>query len=319
MYPQLALATALAFCCAGCTAPLDVAGPGRAAAVASSANTAPTLDELQNMRYIGLGDSPGTVTLRNGRWAGAPATTSAASGAVVALEADLRLTGDMDGDGLDDAVVLLTHRTGGTAVWSYLAVVARATGGLRNVATVALGDRVQIRSARIADGVLSVSTVRAGPNDAACCPGELGEQQWALVGGRLVAQGNFAAGRLSLATLAGRTWVLRAWDLGEPAPVQPVVTLVLTGGAFTGRSGCNRYTAGVTPGDGPGELSVGPAAATLMACPEAESAVESRFLQQLRSARRFGFRAGRLALSSADVDGPGKTMLFEASTPSPAP
>ena len=209
------------------------------------------------MRYIGLGASPATVTLHDGRWAGSPAAAGAASGAVVTLDTEFRLAGDLDGDGVDDAVVLLTHSNGGTATWSYLAVVARAAGALRNVATVALGDRVQIRSAHIADGMLSVSTVRAGPNDAACCPGELGEQQWALVGGRLVAQGNFTAGRLALTTLAGRTWVLRAWDVGEPAPVQPVVTLMHTGGAFTGRSGCNRYSAGVTPGAMPGELSVG--------------------------------------------------------------
>ncbi len=255
------------------------------------------------MRYVGLGESPATVTLHDGRWTGAPAPSGAAAGAVVMLDADFRLAGDLDGDGVDDAVVLLTRSNGGTATWSYLAVVARAAGALRNVATVALGDRVQIRSARIADGTLSVSTVRAGPNDAACCPGELGEQQWALVGGRLVAQGNFTAGRLALTTLAGRTWVLRAWDVGEPAPVQPVVTLVQTGGAFTGRSGCNRYTAGVMPGAMPGELSVGLVAATRMACPDAESAVEARFLQQLSSARRFDFRAGRLAISTAGAEG----------------
>jgi heat shock protein HslJ len=282
-------------------------------AAASSADAAPSLDELQNMRYTGLGGALGAVTLTGGHWSGAPTPAGAASVAVVTLDADFRLAGDLDGDGVDDAVVLLTHSPGGTAAWSYLAVVARAEGAVRNIATVALGDRVQIRSAHIADGTLSVSTVRTGPNDAACCPGELGEQQWAFVGGRLVPQGNFTAGRLSLTTLAGRTWVLRAWDVGEPAPVQPVVTLVHTGGAFTGRSGCNRYTAGVTPGDLPGDLSVGLVAATLMACPEAESVVESRFLQQLRSARRFGFRSGRLAISTGSVEGAGNTLLFEAS------
>ena len=268
------------------------------------------------MRYVGLGESPATVSLHHGRWTGASAPSGAAAGAAVMLDAGFRLAGDLDGDGVDDAVVLLTRSNGGTATWTYLAVVARESGTLRNLATVALGDRVQIRSARIADGTLSVSTVRAGPHDAACCPGELGEQQWALVGGRLVAQGNFTAGRLALNTLAGRAWVLRAWDVGEPAPVQPVVTLVQTGGAFTGRSGCNRYTAGVVPGATPGELSVGLVAATRMACPDAESAVEARFLQQLSSARRFDFRAGRLAISTAGAEGgPAKTLLFEASDP----
>lgn len=310
---RLALAAALALWCGGCAAPANVSGPGSTPVAASSISTAPTLDELQNLRYTGLGDAPGAVTLIGGRWSAAPTPAGAASRAVATLDADFRLAGDLDGDGLDDAVVLLTLSPGGTAAWSYLAVVARTAGGLRNVATVALGDRVQLRSARIADGMLSVSTVRAGPNDAACCPGELGEQQWTLVGSRLVAQGNFTAGRLTLTTLAGRTWVLRAWDVGEPAPTQPIVTLVQTGGAFTGRAGCNRYTAGVKPGPMPGELSVGLVAATRMACPDAESAVESRFLQQLRSARRFGFRAGHLAILTSNAEGSDKTMVFEAS------
>jgi heat shock protein HslJ len=298
--------------CAGCAAPANVSAPASAPAAASGIDTAPSLDALKNMRYGGLSGLPGAVTLIDGRWPAPTTPAGAASRAAVTLDPDFRLTGDLDGDGLDDAVILLSHSPGGSATWSYLAVVTRSTGGVRNVATVALGDRVQIRSARIADGMLSASTVRAGPNDAACCPGELGEQQWVLVGERLVAQGNFTAGRLSLTTLAGRTWILRAWDVGEPAPAQPVITLVQTGGALTGRSGCNRYTAGVKPGAMPGELSVGPIAATLMACPEVESAVESRFLQQLRGARRFGFRSGRLALHTVEADGSGKTLLFEA-------
>jgi len=315
MHSRLGFVAALALWCGGCAAAVSGAAP--AGAAASSASAVSALVDLQNLRYSGLGDAPGVVTLIDGRWEAGPAI--GASSAVVTLDADFRLVGDLDGDGLDDAVVLLTYSTGGTGAWSYLAVVARATGVLRNVATVALGDRVQVRSARIAGGTLSVSTVRAGPNDAACCPGELGEQQWALVGGRLVLLGNVTAGRLSLATLSGSTWVLRAWDVGEPAPVQPVVTLAHTAGAFTGRSGCNRYAAGVKPAGMPGEVSVGLVAATQMACPQAESAVESRFLEQLQSARRFGFRSGRLAISTGGAEGPGKTLLFEASSSLPTP
>jgi heat shock protein HslJ len=120
---------------------------------------------------------------------------------------------------------------------------------------------------------------------------------------------------VTLDALEGTTWVLRAWDVAEPASAQPVVTLSYAAGRFLGNSGCNRYTAGVTPGSTPGELLVGLAAGTRMACPEPESAVETRFLQHLQAAQRFGIRSGQLAISAPGAGGPGTTMLFEASVP----
>ena len=122
-------------------------------------------------------------------------------------------------------------------------------------------------------------------------------------------------GRLSPATLAGTVWVLRAWDLTVPAASEPVVTLSYDAGRFTGTSGCNRYFAGVEGGAMPGEVKVGPLAGTRMACPEPQSSVEARFLEQLGSARTFGFMVGRLAISYTRGDGSRGTMLFDASTP----
>jgi heat shock protein HslJ len=113
--------------------------------------------------------------------------------------------------------------------------------------------------------------------------------------------------------------VLRAWDVTDSAGSEPVVTLAYDAGHFAGTSGCNRYLAGVNGGDAPGALSVGPLAGTRMACPEQESSVESRFLEQLGSARTFGFMLGRLAISYTRGDGSRGTMLFDARTPSNEP
>jgi META domain len=145
--------------------------------------------------------------------------------------------------------------------------VTREDGSLRNVATTALGDRVQVRSARIDGGRLLVSAVRAGENDAACCPGDLVEWQWTLGEGRLNALGAVRTGRLSLATLAGTVWILRAWDIIVPAESEPVVTLSYDAGCCTGTGGCNRYFAVVEGGAMPGEVKVEPLGGTRMACP----------------------------------------------------
>jgi heat shock protein HslJ len=99
--------------------------------------------------------------------------------------------------------------------------------------------------------------------------------------------------------------------LDEPAPTEPQVTLAYQDGRLAGTSGCNRYTAAAKPGASPGDLTVGPAAGTRMACPEPQSAVEARFLKQLGGAKKFGFHLGRLALSYEKDGGAYGTMLFE--------
>jgi len=273
----------------------------------------PTLTELQTLTYSGLDDRLGPVTLERGRWMGAPSAPGSASRPTVEL-ADFHIAGDLDGDGIDESVVVLTYSPGGTGVLSYLAVVTRQGRTLHNTTTAALGDRVQIRSVRIAGGQLVVNAVRAGPDDAACCPGDLVDWQWTLGASRLHTTGPVTTGRLSLSTLAGTVWTLRAWDIDEPAEVEPAVTLAYGDGHFTGTSGCNRYTANAVAGTTPGDVSVGLMAGTRMACPEPQSSVETRFVEQLSGARTFGFRLGRLAMSYTRADGVRGTMLFDAAT-----
>ena len=308
------LMAALAFACHACAGPALAPPAANTAGVAATRALPPTVEELKNATYAGLGEHVGPGTLANGRWTGAP-PAGCRFWPSVELAGDFRVVGDLDGDGLEEAVVVLTYSSGGTGVLSFLAVVTREDGTLRNVATTALGDRVQVRSARVDGGRLLVSAVRAGENDAACCPGDLVEWQWTLGEGGLKTPGAVRTGRLSLATLAGTVWILRAWDITAPAESEPVVTLSYDAGRFTGTGGCNRYFAVVVGGAMAGEVKVGPVAGTRMACPEPQSSVEARFLEQLGGARTFGFMLGRLAISYTRVDGSRGTMLFDAGAP----
>ena len=290
--------------------------PKAAAQPVAALTAAPTLEELKNATYSGLADLPGSVTLKDGRWEGEPFAPGAASRPSVTLAPGFRVTGDLDGDGADEAVVVLAQSSGGSGTFNSLAAVKRTAAGLQNVATTALGDRVAIRSARIDGGKLLVSVVRAGEKDAMCCPGELADLGWTLSGGRLSPLATAApTGRLSLDTLAGTEWVLRAWDFDEPAPAEPAVTLAYKDGRMAGTSGCNRYTASAKAGDMPGDLSVGPTAVTRMACPDPQSAVETRFLKQLGGATKYGFFLGRLAITYTKDGGSVGAMLFEGRTP----
>jgi heat shock protein HslJ len=277
----------------------------------------PTIQELKNATYMRFDLGP--VTLVDGWWHGEPPVKGSASGPTVHLLGDFRLVGDLEGDGREEAVVLLGESGGGSGTYVYLAVVDRVHGELRNIATRRIGDRVQIRSGRIENGRIFLDLVQPGPKDPACCPGELVTRSWVLrPGGEVEEIGTTVRpARLSLETLEGGEWILRAWSADEPAPAAPEVTLSFHAGQFVGFAGCNRYFAAAREGRVPGAVSIGPVGSTKMACPEPAMAVENRFLAQLGRVKRFGLLAGQLALLY-DAGGTSSVMLFDRSPKGPA-
>jgi heat shock protein HslJ len=220
--------------------------------------------------------------------------------------------GDLDGDGIEDAVVLLNYAPGGTGQLLYLAVMARKKGKIENIATALIGDRVQIRDVRIEQNRILVDAVQAGPKDAMCCPGEVITRAWILEpGGKLnPSASGTRPERLTLETIGNTEWTLRSWDLKEPAPKQPPVTLIFKDGRFAGSSGCNNYFAPAKEGTMPGDVEVGPVGTTRKSCPDNEMAVERRFLDQLARVKKFSFLATQLALSW-EKQGVWKSMLFD--------
>jgi heat shock protein HslJ len=312
------LLMSLPFVCDACSTAIEGQSTASPTNPTRAGSPPPSSEELRNLTYAGVDERFGPFTLRNGRWEGTPAAPGAASRPVVQLAEPFRVNGDLDGDDVEDAVVALSYSTGGSGGFTFLALVTRASGALRNRATVALGDRVQIRSAVIDRGRLLVSTVRAGAQDAACCPGDLVDLAWMFRDGQFAAAAPVITGRLSPGALGRSVWVLHEWDVDQPAPVEPAVTLAYDAGRFSGSSGCNRYTAFVATGVTPGAVSVGPAAGTRMACPDPQSRTEARFLDQLGGAQSIGFMLGRLAIGYARRDGTRGTMLFTTQA-NPAP
>jgi heat shock protein HslJ len=274
-------------------------------------HSAASIQELKNATYRGVEEAGHAFTLTNGRWEGKPYAPGGASAPSVTFLRDFRLAGDLDGDGADEAIVLLAAATGGTGEMTYLAVLGRPGGTLTNIATAAVGDRVQVRDARIDGGRIVLAIVQAGENDPACCPGDLVTRTWELSGSSLKEAAPVGTGRLSLDTLGGTEWVLKGWAWDEPAPAAPEVTLKLDGARLAGSAGCNNYFAPVKAGGTPGDIQVGPAGSTRMMCPDAEMAVEQRFFAQLAGVSQMRFLAGQLALSYVKPDKALGVMLFE--------
>jgi heat shock protein HslJ len=103
--------------------------------------------------------------------------------------------------------------------------------------------------------------------------------------------------------LIGREWRLTHFDRTEAVPDQVVITLKFEEEKISGSAGCNRYFATVTEGDRPGEITIGEAGATRMACPEEIMNAESRFLHALSNVARYELAGERLALTYREEEG----------------
>ena len=73
--------------------------------------------------------------------------------------------GDLNGDGVSDAVVILATHGGGTGVFMTLEAVINDNGTPKHVATAGLGDRTRVRSVVIESGEITVGLVTHGPDD----------------------------------------------------------------------------------------------------------------------------------------------------------
>jgi heat shock protein HslJ len=303
-----------------CGAPeLSQAGQGTAelyAAVtggskAAVERSAPTLEELRNATYKGLANIGDKVTLVNGRWEGPPMAANSAIRPMVELLEPLRVTGDMNGDGVEESAVFLNLSTGGTGQLLHIAVAGRRGGRVENLATRLIGDRIQIRDLRIQNRKLHIDVVRAGVGDALCCPGEIATEVWTLDGNAALRPvvSKKKPGRFTPDSIGRGEWTLKSWDVGEQVPMGARVTLAYQDGRFIGTGGCNRYFAPVKVGDAPGSIVVGPIGATRKSCPAAESGIEATFLERLAQVKKYGFWLTHLALTY-ETGGVWKTMLF---------
>ena len=282
-------------------------------------STGPTRLELENAAYSGfegIEEIKGPVRLIDGKWEGPAYTRDSAVRPVLNLLGDFIITGDLNGDGSDDSVTVLNLSTGGTGQLFYIAVVGRISGAVRNVGTKFIGDRVQIRGGRINGRAVFLDVVRAGPSDAACCPGEIATIGWTFEPGGMLAPVIVTdkPGRLSLQTIAATEWVLRKWTWNEAAPADPPITIQFRDGQFVGSGGCNRYFAPAKEGVLAGDVSTGPIGATRMSCNEQTMAAEQRYFAQLSGIKKFGFMLGRLALTY-ETEGRWGVMLFEERDP----
>jgi len=279
--------------------------PAPAAAPAGPPPT-PTLEQLKAATVSGVFEQ--AVTLSDGVYEGEPVEPGAASRPRLTLWEPSVHFGDMDGDAGSEAVAMLSSSSGGSGEFVYLAVFGVRDGALANLGTAPVGDRTRLQSMWLERGKVIMDVIEAGPDDAACCPTQVARKTFALEGGALKQLSSEVRGVLAMSMLAANEWTLVEID-GQPVPagIEPPLIHFETG-KVRGFAGCNRFNASITESK-PGEIDIGPGAATKMACPPPQMELEDKFLKQLDAVTGYTYLAGQLALTWHDGERSGM-LLF---------
>ncbi len=124
----------------------------------------------------------GPVQLRAGRY-----EHKYGSGATEVNQVVLQTSalGDLDGDGADDGAAIVAVAMGGSGGFYYLAAVVDREGVPRPAGVALLGDRVQVQSVTIEDGLIVVRMKTHAAGDPMCCPTVEATQTYRLTDGTL--------------------------------------------------------------------------------------------------------------------------------------
>ncbi len=148
-----------------------------------------TLEQLRNGEYHLplLGDEETPIRFEDGEASiqlGEGATQRVRAGLIDGMVA----FGDLDSDGLADAVVVVYINYGGSGTFINLVAVLDREGAPVQAGRVLLGDRVSVESLSISSGEISVNMLTQGPDDGQCCPSLNVTRKLRLQAGRIVAR-----------------------------------------------------------------------------------------------------------------------------------
>jgi heat shock protein HslJ len=142
-----------------------------------------TRTELASTTYLSNYVKEGNIKLDGGVFHASTAE-GAASGITVMLS-NYAAFGDLNGDGVEDAVVILATNPGYGASFD-LAVVEKQGDDLVNTNIASLGDQLVLLSLGIKNRQIEVMMIVVGPGDTACCPNTMVTRHYVYENGALV-------------------------------------------------------------------------------------------------------------------------------------
>jgi hypothetical protein len=135
---------------------------------------------LKNAEYRTELIEGGRVRLSEGRFEGPALIDPRVIVRMMLIGAPAR--GDLDGDGIPDAAVMLVTSTGGEGVYYEVAAVLNRGGNPVHIATAPVGDRIQFQWLGIRKGEIEVTFIGHGEKDPPCCPKKKMTRRYRLEG-----------------------------------------------------------------------------------------------------------------------------------------
>ncbi|MDX9864210.1 MAG: META domain-containing protein [Anaerolineaceae bacterium] len=260
------------------------------------------LNKLENTTYQGIYEE--AVPLTDGVYEGEPVTEGSALRPLVTLIPEIVAFGDLNGDGVEDAVVVLTENSGGSGSFVYLAAVVNDMGVLKNIATLLLGDRVFPSQITIADQQIVVEMLTHSDSDPLCCPSLEVRNTYALKWTLEKMDSETLSEVVMPDSLQNTKWVASGIFVdGEMTtnPLDSKITAQFEDGRISGQSACNQYSADYTLEEN-NSINFSASMSTLMACEPAVNQREQEFLTALQAVTRYRMDENTLELLDANGD-----------------
>ena len=265
-------------------------------------NTGLTENILNNTNYH-IGEL-GTIRLDNGEF-----THRYGEGATQIHQVTVEKIafGDLNGDGLDDAAVILAWQNGGSGTFKYLVAIQNSSGLPQQMNSIPLGDRVQVSAMSIAAGEIALDELTFGSSDPMCCPSQRMKQIYTLRAGKLAqsaenaVHANAATDSTEMldADIIGFVW---KWErFNDKTNLHNIVVddpdkytlILLSNGTYQVKADCNRMQGQYTL-EGK-RIKIAPGAATLAECPPGSE--YAGYLKRLTDVVSFVLHENRLVLN----------------------
>lgn len=214
---------------------------------------------------------------------------------------------DIDNDGREDVVFLVTQETGGSGVFYYVVAARNTTDGYEGIRGILLGDRIAPQSIDVSDkGIISVNYVDRNMGESFATAPSVGKSIWLKydAGSKQfgeVAQNFEGEADSSIMTLTMGTWRWIDTVYSDGTTVEPdkadVFTLTFSSeDEFSATTDCNgvggKYSADNAES---GQIEFTDMVSTLMYC---EGSQEADFTDMLESATSYVFTSkGELILT----------------------
>jgi heat shock protein HslJ len=264
----------------------------------TSVSLSPLTEEaLKNAAYHSEWPEDGLAQLADGEYR-KPIVEGSATELVIRLM-DVAL-GDLDGDGVSDAAVVLVTDPGGSGTFFELAAVVNRDGSPEHVTSISLGDRAQIEALSVEAGQVVVEMITHGPDDPMCCPTQQVVQTYTLQGDELILVSSeiVSAEPAGDPAITGIEWQWSGLVETMPAAQSVVpdpenyILLLQPNGALHIKADCNVVGGSHTlEGDGL-TITLGPS--TRAYC--GEQSLDQQYLELLSNVYGYGIEDGQLVL-----------------------